>query len=463
MPMVTYNLIANNETPLYEQLYNGIRQDIASGTLKPGERLPSRRKLCTHLRVSAVTVEAAYEQLVAEGYIYALPKRGYFVGHAQGPAFVSAESGHPMVEQKRERLAHDMRTLFADTSHFPFSTWARMMREVLSEQATTLLVPTQAQGEWHLREEICRYLHDFRGIKAVPDQIVVGAGSEYLTGLLVQLLGRERLYALEEPGYYKLRSIYVNNGAHIAHVVVDADGLSPAALSCSGADTAHVTPSHQFPLGMAMPVERRLELLGWAEADASRILIEDDYDSEFRFTGRPIAAMQSLDAHGQVIYLNTFTKSLAPSLRISYMVLPKRLLPVFHERMRYYACTVPTFEQFTLQRFMQRGYLERHINRMRNIYKGRRDALIDAIEQNQLGECLPCSAGLHLLLEPNDERDACTLAQLARTAGVGVTPLTDYYAKTPPDSARKTLILGFAALDEAAIASAVQALKAAWQ
>ena len=467
--MVTYTLDAHSAIPLYEQLYRAIRADIASGVLTPETRMPSRRKLAAHLRVSAATIDNAYEQLTAEGYIYALPRRGYFVSRVQSlglfPPRADAGGRGPgaLPEQAEARPVYDLRTQGADTQHFPFSIWARLMREVLSEQHTALLESTHSQGVLALREQICAYLHDFRGVRAQPEQVVVGAGSEYLTGLLLQLLGRERVYAIEEPGYYKLRSIYENNGARIAHVPLDEQGLSPDALRQSGAQAVHVTPSHQFPTGLTMTVGRRMELLEWAAEAEERVIIEDDYDSEFRFAGRPVPAMQSLDARGQVIYLNTFARSLAPSLRISYMVLPERYLARYREWMRYYACTVPGFEQYALSKFMARGYLERHIARMRAVYKARRDALVAAIEQQHLGEALSAGAGLHLLLRTEDARDAQELARLAEAAGVAITPLHRYFAEGTPAWASRMLVLGFAGLDEARLREAACRLTQAWR
>lgn len=465
--MFTYTLDAQSGVPLYEQLYHAVRADIASGTLAPDARMPSRRKLAAHLRVSTVTVDSAYEQLTAEGYIYALPRRGYFVSRVQSqrifPEKAAVRAAHPPLEKAPEKAAYDLRTLGADTAHFPFSIWAKLMREVLSEQHTALLESTHSQGTMALREQICAYLHDFRGVRAQPEQIVVGAGSEYLTGLLLQLLGRECVYAIEEPGYTKLRSIYENHGARIAHVPLDAQGILPDALEKSGAQIVHVTPSHQFPTGVSMSVERRMALLGWAAQDERRVVIEDDYDSEFRFAGRPVPAMQSLDANGQVIYLNTFARSLAPSLRISYMVLPPRYLAIYQARMRYYACTVPGFEQYALSKFLARGYFERHIARMRSVYKSRRDALVSAAEEYKLGDCLATGAGLHLILRTDDARDAKTLAQLAAQKGVIVTPLSAYYVQSVPDEAEKMLVLGFAGLDEEKLREAARRLRAAWR
>lgn len=467
--MFTYTFDVQSGVPLYEQLYHAIRADIVSGTLVPDARMPSRRKLAAHLRVSTVTVDNAYEQLTAEGYIYALPRRGYFVSRVQSmrlfpeKAGAAAATERATQDNRNKRAAYDLRTLGADTAHFPFSIWARLMREVLSEQHTALLESTHSQGTPALREQICAYLHDFRGVRAQPEQIVVGAGSEYLTGLLLQLLGRERVYAIEEPGYTKLRSIYENNGARIAYVSVDEHGVRPDLVRDCGAQTVHVTPSHQFPMGMTMPVERRMELLKWAAEDERRVIIEDDYDSEFRFAGRPVPAMQSLDAHGQVIYLNTFARSLAPSLRIGFMVLPQRYLTLYRQRMRYYACTVPAFEQHALSKFMARGYFERHIARMRSVYKARRDALVSAAEEYELGECMSTGAGLHLILRVRDARPVRELADLAARNDVAVMPLSDYFAQNVPEEAEHLLVLGFAGMDEAHLREAARRMRDAWK
>ena len=279
--------------PLYEQLYLQLRRDIESGSLIAGEKLPSKRALSAHLKVSVVTVEGAYGQLLAEGYIRSEPKRGFFVSPLeiasppaqQAPSVPVAEAAAAPIPE------YDFATNAVDAVHFPFSTWAKLMRQVLTREDSGLLSAIEPQGVPALRAAIVQYLHDFRGITANPDQVVVGAGSEYLIGILFQLLGREGGYAVEDPGYLKVSRILAHQGALVCPIPLDDQGLRVDALRWSGARVVHVTPSHHYPLGTVMPVGRRRELLSWAAEIPERYIIEDDYDSEFRFSGRPIPAL----------------------------------------------------------------------------------------------------------------------------------------------------------------------------
>ena len=466
--MLTPILDPSSDRPLYEQIYSQIRAAIASGELAPDSRLPSKRALAAHLKVSVVTVEGAYAQLLAEGYLRSEPKRGFFVqpmlprlAQPAAPPRATELGGSPA-----PALRYDFSTNAVDLSHFPFSTWARLMREVLSMEDSGLLSSTHPQGDPGLRQAIVRYLYDFRGIRAQPEQVVVGAGSEYLTSLLFQLLGREGGYAVEDPGYYKFQRILAHEGALICPIPLDASGLRVDALGWSGARVAHVTPSHHFPLGTVMPVARRQELLAWAAEREDRYIIEDDYDSEFRFSGRPIPALQSLDDAGRVVYLNTFAKSLAPSLRIGYMVLPPRLLERYRKEFFFYSSTVPSFEQLTLARFLERGHFERHINRMRGVYKARRDALIAAAAQSGIappGKLRGTDAGLHLLLELPGPLDEAELVRRAAQAGVGVYPLSAYCLRPPKPDQPPTLLLGYGRLETADMAPAFALLRQAWR
>jgi GntR family transcriptional regulator/MocR family aminotransferase len=284
---------------------------------------------------------------------------------------------------------------------FPFATWAKLAREVLALNSDELLNVTHPQGVPSLREEIAAHLYKFRGIRVPADSIVVGAGSEYLLVLLLQLLGRERIYALENPCYGKIYKLFQSNDIRTIPIALDEHGLSVRDLTASDASVVHVNPSHQFPTGIVMPVGRRMNLLQWAAAADNRYIIEDDYDSEFRFAGQPIPAMQGLDHADKVIYINAFTKSLAPSLRISYLVLPPPLMERYREKFMFYSCTVPNFEQYTLYRFLHGGYFERHLNRMRNACKERRDLFITLLKDSRLGEVaepVGAEAGLHFLL-----------------------------------------------------------------
>ena len=403
--MLTYHLKPHDQQPLYEQLYHAVRADIMSGALPGGTRLPSKRKLAANLRVSQITVETAYGQLAAEGYIASAPRRGYFVQEQLAVPISEPQEPStpplPPISASEETYPYDFRTDFVDNGCFPFSTWARLSRSVLSEYSSALLRATDPCGAAELREEIVRYLHDFRGINVSPDNILIGAGSEYLMHLVIQLLGRDRVYALENPGYRKLYQIFAANGVTVRPTPLDKHGLRADALTASDASVVYLTPSHHFPLGTVMTAARRLEILRWASEAPDRYIIEDDYDSEFRYASRPIPALGELDRTGRVVYVNTFAKSLAPGLRIGYLVLPNALMARYRERFSRYSSTVPSFDQHTLAAFMHTGGFERHISRSRKVYQARRDALMAALDRELADlphEVSRSEAGLHLLL-----------------------------------------------------------------
>lgn len=469
--MLTCPLDSRSPVPLYEQLYGYIKTEILNGHLCAREKLPSKRALCAHLKVSQNTVETAYAQLTAEGYVLSRPKSGYYVQElvspllAEPPKTGSRDALPPRAAETPTVLPrYDFRTNEVDTGCFPFSVWAKLSRETLCEDSRRLLEAIDPQGDEGLRAEIARYLRDFRGIETFPDRIVVGAGSEYLLGLTVQLLGREKRYAVENPGYPKIHKILGGNGAGTVPIALDENGIRPDSLRASGAEIVHVTPSHHFPLGIVMPVARRQQLLRWAAEADGRYILEDDYDSEFRFSGRPIPALQGLDRSGRVIYFNTFAKSLAPSLRIGYMVLPAPLLADYRERFRFYSSTVPSFEQITLKRFLREGYFERHLSRMRNVYKTRRDRLLEEIARRNRGGRITVSgqdSGLHLLLRVDNGMSEEQLMEAALGAGVRVYGLSGYCAE-PADVAGPRVVLGYAGFPPEDIADAVACLANAW-
>ena len=332
--MLTYDLDRRGTIPRYDYLCRCIRDDILCGRLTAGSRLPSRRSLAEHLKVSAVTVESAYAQLAAEGYIVSREKSGYFVSQLEpalrppSPPPIRTDAPPP-----GQPWMMDLRGGGGSTELFPFSVWAKLMRQVLSQRGPDLLRPVPHSGVPELREAIAGTLYRLRGLSVSPEQIVVGSGSEYLYNLIVQLLGRELVYGVEDPGYPKPARIYALNGARCISLPVDGQGISPQTLAASPAQVVHLSPSHQFPTGAVTPAGRRQALLRWAAQGGDRYLIEDDYDSEFRFTGLPIPALQSIDQADRVIYLNTFSRALAPSLRISYLVLPPTLLDRYHQRL----------------------------------------------------------------------------------------------------------------------------------
>lgn len=427
--MLTYNMDQRGTLPRYEYLYRCIKEDILLGRIRSGERLPSKRVLAEHLHVAVVTVENAYAQLTAEGYLDAQEKRGYFVNPVE---VTGGDGGRKVLREEKaceEQWRIDLKSGGSGTEGFPFSVWAKLMRRVLTEEGELLLKAAPHNGVFQLRCAIARHLYQFRGIAVQPKQIVVGAGTEYLYNLLVQLLGRGCAYGVEDPGYSKAARIYQLSGAKTVPIPVDGQGISPEQVRNTEIDVLHISPNHQFPTGAVTPIVRRQGLLRWAEERKNRYIIEDDYDSEFRFTGRPIPSLQSIDTHDCVLYMNTFSRTLAPSLRIGYMVLPLSLMEAYQEKLGFYSCTVPVIEQYTLAKFLDDGYFESHVNRMRVFYRGRRDEVIETIRSSAIGKRCQIhgeDAGLHFIVSLETGRDDQWLAEQCEKHRIRLSFLSEY-------------------------------------
>ena len=446
--MLTYELKKSPGVPLYEALYRCIRGDILSGNLKAGEKLPSKRALAENLEISKITVETAYSQLLSEGYIRSEEKVGYFVEAVERP---SRQSAPPAVSQ--ETPAKPRLDLTANgTEQFPFSVWSKLQREVMLDYGEKLLLPLPHQGIPELRQAIADHLAAFRGMTVNPEHILIGAGTDFLYNLLIQLLGRDKTYAVEEPGYGKIRKIYAAGGVACLSAPMDALGVRPDRLE--NADILHISPSHHFPTGIVTPVSRRQELLNWAKG-GEKWIIEDDYDTEFRFDAHPMPAMQSMDSQ-RVIYMNSFSKTLAPSIRISYMVLPGSLMAVFREKLGFYSCTVPSFEQYTLARFLDRGHFEKHINRMRKFYKNRRNRVVEILEGCVFAPKLTIleqNAGLHFLLRVDTPLSDRELTEKLAAAGIRIRALSSYYHDKAEDL--HCLVVNYSGLKEEALEEAL--------
>lgn len=360
--MVTYDLNGKEKGPLYLRLYGFLRDDIRIGAIPAGSRLPSKRSLAEHLGVSVVTVDGAYKLLIDEGYAVSRERSGYFVSR-ELPAFVpagEAVTSHISDEPVSEGSGYG----------FSYSALTKIMREVISEYGRRLLAKPPALGCAELRNAIGDHLMRYRGMRAEPENIVIGSGAEYLYGMLVQLLGRDRIYAVEDPGYEKIRLVYASQGARCELLPLDGDGIASPALKHSRAGVLHVTPYHSFPTGISASGAKRMEYLSWAST-GDRVIIEDDFDSEFSPTRKPVETLFAMDGGERVIYLNTFSHSLAPSMRMGYMVLPGRLMEEYKERLGFYSCTVPLFDQYVLAKFIDGGHFERHLNKVRRGLRGR--------------------------------------------------------------------------------------------
>ena len=448
--MLTYELKKSPGVPLYEALYRCIRADILSGKLAPGTKLPSKRALAQNLEVSKITVEGAYDQLLAEGYIRSREKVGYFVEEIDRlpPAPVPAAR-----EEQPEKAPVDLTG--SGTEHFPFSVWSRLQREVMLDYGEKLLLPLPNQGIPELRQAIAKHLSEFRGMQVDPANILVGAGTDFLYNLLIQLLGRDKTYAVEDPGYDKIRRIYGSGGVECVSAAMDAGGVVPEKLG--EATVLHISPSHHFPTGLVTPVGRRQELLRWAR-EHDGYIIEDDYDSEFRFDAHPKPTMQSLDRSGRVVYMNTFSKSLAPSIRIGYLVLPGGLMDRFRRELGFYSCTVSSFEQYTLARFLERGHFEKHINRMRKFYRSRRNRVLEILMDSPYAARMTIreeDAGLHFLVRLETELSDEELVALCAGAGIRVKALSQYYHEGVPEGDLHTLVVNYAAVREQELKAAL--------
>lgn len=422
---IRIRLEKENGKTLYEQLYEYIREEIRTGGLLPDERLPSARFLSDSLQVSRTTVDMAYGQLVAEGYLTARPKSGYFVNATEGLCDTGmaavGEKARTVREEAESALRYDFSPTAIDMTHFPYATWKRITKNILVDAKSRMFALGEPQGDEELRTTICRYLHGSRGVNCEPGQIIVGAGNDFLLLLLEKLLGRHVPIAMENPTYVRAYRIFQSFAYPIFLVPMDEKGIRVDKLRESGARAAYVMPSRQYPTGISMPIGRRMELLGWAAEAEGRYLIEDDYDSEFRYKGKPLPSLQASDSMGRVIYLGTFSKSIAPAIRVSYMVLPYPLLEKYRQECGFISSTVSRIDQTILNEFIRDGYFERYLNKMRKVYRAKHDLLLGELKGWEAdfdisGE----NAGLHVLLTDKKGRTEESLVRQAAEADVKV-------------------------------------------
>lgn len=463
MNELTIQLQLDGSISLYEQIYNYIKDQINCGNLKCGIRIPSTRTLSTHLQVSRSTVQMAYDQLLSEGYIESVQYKGYYVADVEGLYNVNLISEPEMkTETVSEEYMVDFSPRGIDLDSFPFNKWRKISKNVLIDDNKELFTHGSAQGEYEFRKIISEYLYQSRGVAAKPENIIVGAGNEYLLMLLNQLIGGKKLFAMENPTYKQTYRILKSLGEEVVPVELDKNGMNVESLNKSGANIAYVMPSHQYPLGIVMPIKRRMELLKWANASKGRYIIEDDYDSEFRYKGKPIPALCGFDQYHKVVYIGTFSKSIAPAIRMSYMVLPDELMKLYRERIGFYSCSVSRIDQMIVKEFMESGSYEKHLNKMRAVYKGRHDLLMESLlafrEKFWIsGE----NAGIHVLLESKEKHTEEELIQLAKEYKIKVYPLSSNDI-SEQHTERNTVILGYANISDEEIVTGIEQLKMAW-
>lgn len=478
--MLSYNL-SDTKGPLYKTLYEFILKDIQNGKLKANEKMPSKRTLAKNLGISTISIENAYDQLICEGYLYTLPKRGYFVSEIENiTEFKNKRSFSSVQLQKLQRQiplaptstetnlsdstksnCFDFSSNRVENTNFPFSIWAKLLRETISTKEKELLEISPCSGIRDLQVAISNHLESFRGMYVNPDQIIVGAGTEYLYGLLIKLLGNDKIYCIENPGYKKLKKIYESNLAPCIAIDMDKNGISIEKLKESNGRIAHISPTHHFPTGICMPANRRYEMLAWANENPDNYIIEDDYDSEFRLKGKPIPPLYSLDMFDKVIYMNTFSKSLTSTIRISYMILPQQLASRFYKNLSFYSCTVSTFEQYTLAAFISQGYFEKHINRMRLFYGRKRTRVIEIIrsvfDENQC-KIIENDSGLHFILEFNTKYSDQEIKDKLRDKKIIINSISDFDMNNT-NITKHQFLLNYSGIDIEGLKTALKTVK----
>ncbi len=482
-PALPLTLQRGENVPLHQQLYDGLRQAIVAGQLAKGMRLPATRLLARELGLSRMTVVRAYEQLLAEGYVEGQVGAGTFVAedltevvpeHAR-PKPTGGSAGRRELSRRGRMLAQtavawtrtgpELRAFrfgVPAVDLFPFPVWRRLFNARLRRLPPELLTYADPAGYRPLREAITEHLKHARGVVCTPEQVVVVAGSQQGLDLAARVLvDPGQRVVIEDPGYIAARGALQAAGAEIVSVRVDAEGLdvAMAARRARDARLIFVSPSHQFPLGVTMSLTRRLQLLDWARRSGAWVL-EDDYDSDFRYTGRPLTALQGLDTDRRVVYLGTFSKSLFPSLRLGYLVVPPDVVEAFSSARALVDRQPPLLEQLVLCDFIREGHFAHHIRRMRKVYAERQAVLIDqarAILGDQLA-IAPAAAGLHLIGWLPLGLDDRTIAETAFQRGVDVTPLSAYYALARNTPDRGGLVLGYGPFTRSAIRAGLRVL-----
>lgn len=462
------------DTPLYQRIYDEIREQIHIGRLQGGMRLPSVRSLAIQLNSSKTPIETAYQMLLAEGYVLSVPRSGLYIAdydrlfptEPSRPFNSSPTPGRPEepLHLPAPPTAVDFNPTSLDPALFPFRTWSKLLKQSLEHFAGDMGKYGDPQGEWELRTAVAQYLWSSRGVNCLPEQIVIGSGMAYSIGILIKLLPGLKRVAMEEPGYNLVRDQFVLNGYGIDPIEVRKNGIEVSDLWTSSAQAVYVTPSHQFPTGGILPYPDRERLLDWA-AERGAYVVEDDYAGEFRYSGKPIPSLQSLDRRDRVIYIGTFSKAVTPALRLNYMVLPPALLETLRS-MPYEILFAPSrIEQWAMYLFIEQGHWHRHIRKMRNTYRRKHRHLLAliALHLGDLVEVTGEHAGLHLQLAVKTRQSAQSLVKLAAGAGVAVYDFHKMWMGEKPIAEKfPNVFLGFAGIGLQEMETGIRLLRKAW-
>lgn len=427
MKPVTLDFSKESSVPLYLQLYRKIKAEITSGNLIAGEKLPSLRSIAKELSVSVTTTELAYNQLLIEGYIISKPQSGFYVAEIQ--RFAGEENDENSYPANFSEYTFDDSEYICDLSSFEFQKWKKCMSKVLTDYAHLLLFESDVKGEAALRYEISRYVYSSRGVSCTPDQIVIGAGTQQLTNHLCRILRQMNIdhICTEDPGYVPIQNIFRDHGFGIGKIPVASDGIIVSKLPFNIPSAVYVSPSNQFPTGSVMPIGNRLKLLEWAKNNNS-IILEDDYDSELRYFGKPVPALQGLDKDSRVVYFGSFSSTLFPAIKISYMVLPKQMALIFDSIKDDYTQTCSKTEQLTLALFMEDGLYYTNIKKLRALYAQKLMVALKAFEEYAKGIVTPLNtkSGINIILQVKTEKSSEELCSEAKSLGIRVEPLHYY-------------------------------------
>lgn len=437
---------------LYLDIYNEYVNKIKTNKLKANDKLPSKRNLANIKNVSLITIEKAYDQLLQEGYIYSIEKKGYYVNQIE-----LTNTNKKIINKSKEEKQICYKIDFTSTSSgsdvFPFSTWSKITRKVISNNSDKLLLPCSYKGDINLRKAIAKHLNNYLEMDVTYNQIIVSSGSESLYSLLINLLGRNKKYALEDPGYKSIANIYKEYGINFNYIKLDDSGIRIDELNKVKPDVIHVSTNHHYPTGITMPIKRRYELLNYAINNNS-IIIEDDYDIELRLKGKPISPLLSLD-NNHVIYMNTFSITLAPSFRIAYMILPCNLLRLYEEKMKNTSCTVPVLDQLILADFINDGSFERLLNRKKKKYREIREALLQNLSSNKDIVIKEADMGLHLLIKYPYKISDKKVEEIAKEMNIKIYTLSHFLNK---EKDTNTLLIKYTSIDRDNLVEAIKQL-----
>ncbi|MDO5017891.1 MAG: PLP-dependent aminotransferase family protein [Lagierella massiliensis] len=453
--MKLFTIYFNRDSYLYEQLYDYIVEKIYDKTLKPGEKLPSKKKLANHLNISENTVDKAYSQLLIEGYIYSVERKGHFIEKLQLPIRPMKSKLIKDLNLEQENYLYDFSYAGVDSEIFDSTTFIQAFKEI-SKNPNFFTDKSPLQGSPRLREAIRDYLFSSRGFSCSIDQMVISSGTEGLYQLLFQLFNKKIRIGLENPGYQRIAKYIRQINYNYFPISLLEDGIDIDELKKKKINLVSITPSHQFPSGIIYPMKKRLELLKWSN-EYNSFIVEDDYDSEFRYHGKPIPALKSVDTKERVIYMGSFSKSFSPALRISYMILPSYLMEEYEKIKHIYPCPVSNFTQEALAEWIKRGDFYKHLNKTRTHYRQKRDKIVKCIEDsNSNVEVYGMDSGLHMILEIKDNLNINIFKENLKKSKIKIKLLDDYYYDK--SLVNHKLLLGFSVLPINKIEESVDAL-----